>query len=334
MRGIIAEYERAKILERTARGQRGRAQAGHIPGGTVPLGYVAQGDRYVIDPEEAALVRRIFALSLDGMSQEAIASLLTREGITPPGDLKPGPGRRLKVSVWHQSSVQGILHNTAYVGTLYYGKWQRIPGKRNPDRKTNWRAVEPDAWIAVPVPPILDEATFQAAQALAQRNTTQSRRNRKYEYLFIGGRLRCAQCGSAMSGHANPRGSARYRCTRRPVLDVVAPHTTRSIVARDIEPVVWDAVERALNNLALIAAELDRRREGTSTQKADLDYERQQYERQLAQCEKDLKRWEAAYLGEAIDLDDFKAKKAEVDARRSSAERELAQLDEQQRLLE
>jgi len=153
VRGIIAEYERAKILERTTRGQRGRAQAGHIPGGTVPLGYMVQGDWYVIDPEEAALVRRIFALYLDGMSQEAIATLLTQEGIIPPGDRKPGPGRRLKVSVWHQSSVQGILHNTAYVGTLYYGKWQRLPGKHNPDRKTNWRAVEPDAWIAVPVPP-------------------------------------------------------------------------------------------------------------------------------------------------------------------------------------
>src|SRR5262249_10254513 len=46
------------------------------------------------------------------------------------------------------------------------------------------------------------------------------------------------------------------------------------------------------------------------------------------------KRWEAAYLGEAIDLADFKAKKAEVDARRASAEREIARLDEQQRLIE
>jgi len=101
-----------------------------------------------------------------------------------------------------------------------------------------------------------------------------------------------------------------------------------------IEPVVWEAVERALDNPMLITAELQRRREGTSAQQVDLDRERQHYTRQLAQCDKDLKRWEAAYLGEALDLADFKAKKVEVDARRASAEQELARLDEQQRVIE
>jgi hypothetical protein len=106
------------------------------------------------------------------------------------------------------------------------------------------------------------------------------------------------------------------------------------VAADQVEPVVWDAVERALTNPALITTELERRREGTSTQQTDLDRERQQYTRQLAQCDKDLKRWEAAYLGEAIDLADFKAKKTEVDARRASAEQELVRLAEQQRLIE
>jgi site-specific DNA recombinase len=334
VKGIIAEYERAKILERTARGLRGRAQAGHVSGGPVPLGYVAHGDQYVIEPEEAALVRRIFALYLDGISVEAIAALLTQEGVTPPRDRRPGLGRRLPVPVWHQSAIHRILHNTAYVGTLHYGKTRRVPGKRNPDKKTRWRPVEPEAWIAIPIPPIVEEATFQAAQTQAQRNKVQARRNRKYEYLFTSGRLRCGQCGCAMSGHPVPHGSARYRCTRQPALDLVAPHTIRSILARAIEPVVWEAVERALNNPALIAAELDRRREGTSAQQTDLDHERQHYSRQLAQCDKDIKRWEAAYLGEAIDLADFKGKKAEVDARRASVEQELARLDAEQHAIE
>src|SRR5262249_22330774 len=147
VRGIIAEYERAKILERTARGRRGRAQAGHIPGGRPPFGYIAAGDHYVICAEEAALVQRIFALYLSGMSLEAIARVLTREDIAPPGARRPGIRRRLGVSVWHPSSVQVIIHNAAYVGTQFYGKVQRIPGARNPDKKTRWRAVEKAAWI-------------------------------------------------------------------------------------------------------------------------------------------------------------------------------------------
>jgi hypothetical protein len=98
--------------------------------------------------------------------------------------------------------------------------------------------------------------------------------------------------------------------------------------------VVWDAVVRALDNPALIAAELERRRNGSSASQDELHRERWQYERQLAQCDKDVKRWEAAYLGEAIDLADFKTKKIEVDARRASAAQELARLDEQQHLIE
>src|SRR5262245_57639799 len=117
-------------------------------------------------------------------------------------------------------------------------------------------------------------------------------------------------------------------------MDVVAAHSQRSIPVRAIEPVVWEAVEHALNNPTLIATELERRRDGTSAQQADFDREQQHYIRQFAQCDKDLKRWEAAYLGEAIDLGDFKTKKAEVDARRASAERELVRLDDQQHLIE
>jgi hypothetical protein len=66
----------------------------------------------------------------------------------------------------------------------------------------------------------------------------------------------------------------------------------------------------------------------------DIEHERQQYRLQLARCEKDLKRWEAAYVGEAIDLDDFKAKKADIGLRRTRLEQELTRLEEQQWLLE
>ena len=50
--------------------------------------------------------------------------------------------------------------------------------------------------------------------------------------------------------------------------NIRVPHVRRIVQATAIEPVVWAAVERALNNPALIAAELERRREGTSAQQA------------------------------------------------------------------
>jgi site-specific DNA recombinase len=339
VRGIIAEYERAKILERTARGRLARAKAGFIPSGRAPLGYVSvkhpmRGAHYEIHPEEATLVRRIFWLCVEGRrSLESLAAILTTEGIPTPGDRRPGHRSHAAAHIWHRSTISVILRNTAYIGTLYDGKRQRMPGKRNPDYKTRLRALPREQWVPIAVPALIATELFEAAQRQLKANQAQSKRNRKAEYLCIAGRLQCGQCGSAMTGeHVGTR--RRYRCGRRPYQDVVAPHTRRIVAADQIEPIGWAAVERALTNPSPIAAELERRREGSSTQQADLERERQHYARQLAQCDKDLKRWEAAYLGEVIDLADFKAKKAEVDARRVSAERELARLAEQQRLIE
>lgn len=139
-----------------------------------------------------------------------------------------------------------------------------------------------------------------------------------------------------MTGARSAGRQDRYRCVRgkRTYQDVAAPHGRRSVLASAIEPLVWQAIERVLHNPALIAEEIERQRQGTSIQQANVDHERQQYGRQLAQCDKDIKRWEAAYVGEAITLEDFKIKKTEIDTRRVSIERELSHLDDQQHAME
>jgi DNA invertase Pin-like site-specific DNA recombinase len=93
MRGALAEYERAKILERMKRGAVGRIQAGHPWGGSVPLGYryvpAPHGGHWEIDAEEAALVRRIFQLCVEGVPTRRIALILTSEHIPTPADRDP-----------------------------------------------------------------------------------------------------------------------------------------------------------------------------------------------------------------------------------------------------
>jgi site-specific DNA recombinase len=329
VRGIIAEYERAKIVERTTRGRKGRAQAGHVPYGRRTYGYryvkhADKGAHYEIHLDEAEVVRRIFRLYIESeISSERIAALLTQEGIPTPTHTQ----RTFPAGVWHPATVSYMLRNETYAGTMYDGKKQRLPGKTNPDKKTRHRRVPKDEWTPIPVPPIIERAMFETAQVRRVEQRKKSSRNRKHEYLFINGRLRCDQCGRAMGGALNSKDCPGYRCYRPAFQDVVAPHIRRSVQASAVEPVVWDAVERALNNPALIAAEIDRRKDNASTQHADLDRERHEYTRQIAQCEKELSRWYAAYAKEVIDLDDFQKRKAEVDTRRASAEQELARLD-------
>jgi hypothetical protein len=101
-----------------------------------------------------------------------------------------------------------------------------------------------------------------------------------------------------------------------------------------LEKTIWEVIERALRQPEIIAAAIEERQQGVSTGQSDLERERRIFAGQIAQCDKELHKWEQAYIADAIDVYDLKAKKAEVMTRRMSLERELARVDEQQQLLE
>src|SRR5262249_38692205 len=137
----------------------------------------------------------------------------------------------------------------------------------------------------IPVPRIIDDITFARAQKQMQANSQHSAlQRRQYEYLLINGRLRCGQCGCAMSGQWLPGHSARYRCGRgkRTYQDLAAVHTVRSVLVSEIDPLVWETVERLLRNPDEIAAVLEHLRDNTTASEGELDHERQHYVRQLA----------------------------------------------------
>jgi DNA invertase Pin-like site-specific DNA recombinase len=85
MRGALAEYERAKLLERTHRGRVGRVKAGYPGGGSVPFGYRRVREPHKghleIDDETAPIARRIFQMYATGATLWAIAKQLTGERV-------------------------------------------------------------------------------------------------------------------------------------------------------------------------------------------------------------------------------------------------------------
>ena len=117
--GAVAEFERAKITERNRRGKLYRARCGEIVTGEVRFGYVriprrdGVASHVEIREDEAVVVRRIFdAYVQRGQTIRHIAKQLTLEG-SP----NPSGGRE-----WHRATVNRILHNEAYIGTLYYSR--------------------------------------------------------------------------------------------------------------------------------------------------------------------------------------------------------------------
>jgi site-specific DNA recombinase len=106
----MAMMEREAITERTLMGRKAKAKAGGFAGGKAPYGYAKDKEGgLVVVPEEAAVVRKIFALRRQGLGTKAIAKQLNAEGI-PTRSGKP----------WLFTTVKGILENAKYEGLVEY----------------------------------------------------------------------------------------------------------------------------------------------------------------------------------------------------------------------
>jgi site-specific DNA recombinase len=143
IKGAFAEWEKAKILERTRRGMVRRIQAGHPGGGVVPLGYryhaEPHGGRWEMDEDEAALVKRIFALCLSGLSTRKIATQLTAARVPTPSQ-RHAEGRtdhKPPLGVWSHPTVRRILTNPAYMGQAVWGRHQNVT-KTTRRRRPEW----------------------------------------------------------------------------------------------------------------------------------------------------------------------------------------------------
>src|SRR5262249_42296458 len=114
MVGAMAQFERAKIKERTSRGRREKARRGIVPAGPDPYGYRRDASGLggvVVDEQAADVVQRIFAWCLEGTSVRQIVRRLSTQGLPAPR----GAG-------WGAASVRRILTSEAYVGRMYYNR--------------------------------------------------------------------------------------------------------------------------------------------------------------------------------------------------------------------
>jgi hypothetical protein len=270
------------------------------------------------------------------MATQAIARQLSQERVPTQQDRRGQRNKHLARCIWNRSSIHKILRNETYTGTMYHNKTQRVAGRKDPSRKTNRIARDVSEWVSVSVPVIIAPEIFQAVQVQLQQNAALATRNRKYDYLFLGGRLRCGRCGIVMTGKVDSSGTRRYRCTRPrwQITEHDLPFCKGSIKAETLERQVWEAVERVLREPDLIRAEIERQHGDIETRHAAIARERQLITTALARCDRDQTRWEQAYLGDVIDLGEFKAKRAELDARRASLQAEHQRLDQESEALD
>lgn len=256
IQGLIAEYEKAKILERTRRGKLHKAKQNIILGGHAPYGYkyIPKNSSnshgyYEIVPNEAETVRIIFDLLVNQhLSIRGIVKKLTMLGI------KPRRGNK-----WQTSSVYRILSNETYTGVTYYNKHVSVEPQNNGKYrkiKNSGRRLRPkEQWVTILLPEnlkIIDRNTFEIAQQQLLKNSQLSPRNTKHQYL-LRGMIKCGNCNSLYRGEPS-HGKRYYRCSNR-TKNFPFPKTCPSslIKADTIENAVWNKLCETISNPNLIA---------------------------------------------------------------------------------
>jgi site-specific DNA recombinase len=184
VQGMIAEYERAKILERSRRGKRHGAQVGKVSvlsGAPYGYRYVSKQEgageaHFEVVWEEARVVRQVF----EGVGRDRCSIGEVRRRLEAAKERT-----RTGKTVWDRATIGGMLHNPAYKGEAAFGKTvieplrPRLRAQRGrslqPKHAYSHRDVSPEQWMSIPVPALVDAALFDAVAQQVQENRERAR---------------------------------------------------------------------------------------------------------------------------------------------------------------
>lgn len=178
------------------------------PMGQPPYGYIKDPDNpkhWIVDEEAASVVKRVYAMFLEGYGSEQIASALEQDGILTPraywaskGINRPGKAKELAPTHWNSSSIVKILSLQEYCGDILnfetYSKSYKLKKRIDNDRE-NW-VVFSDVHT-----PIIERTVWEQVQE--KRGKQRKRKTSDGEVNMFSGLLVCADCGHNLHYHFN-----------------------------------------------------------------------------------------------------------------------------------
>jgi site-specific DNA recombinase len=336
--GMIAEYERAQIAERSRRGKRHRAKAGLVnvlSGAPYGYRYHKKTDSsvayYEIIDKEAEVVRNVYKLyTEDGLSIGAITRLLNAHGILT----------RTGRSRWERSTVWAMLRNPAYRGTACFGKTERaerqkitrplrLRGGFSPRMSAN-RECSREQWIEIPVPSIVSEEAFALAQEQLEQNKRLSPR-RTIEPTLLQGMLVCAECGYAFyrcSTRTSRRKIYYYRCLGSDAYrHLNGPLCHNRPIRQDyLDRIVWEQVIQLLENPDLVRAEIQRRikeiQDSSPTKRR-----KEALSKELTRLQRSIEKLLDAYQEGLLTLEELRKRLPELRRRQEGLQSELQAIE-------
>jgi site-specific DNA recombinase len=340
VQGVIAEYERAKIMERARRGKLHAARQGSVNVLTqAPFGYryvsIQEGGgqaRYQVVLEEARIIQQIFTwVGQEHVSLSEVCRRLQQQGV---------PTRTGKAP-WCVPTIAALLKNPAFIGQARFGKtrieaWR--PGLRprrgqpaSPRRPYSVTRQDTQP-IAIAVPPLVSVALFEAANEQLADNRRRYRQSRRGASFLLQGLLVCPQCGYAWCGQPRypkksraPEGrpSGSYRCSGRMAAKPPggkAGCTAKPIGTQDLDEAVWQDVCQLLRQPKRLEAEYERRLHGN----AEASPTSQSLAARLAQVKRGIARLIDGYQDGLLE-------KSEFEPRLRQSKERLARLEAEQK---
>ena len=238
-RNIMNEYYARDTSRKIRSTFQSKGKSGKHLTGTVIYGYLwnEARDQWLVDPEAADVVKRIFAMTIDGYGPYQIASKLKEEKILIPSAYLAQHGEGVNknktfkdVYGWGSSTICNILEKREYLGHTINFKTR----KHFKDKKSHY--VPEDEWTIFENTheAIIDQQTFDLVQKI--RGNVRRYPDGWGEAAPLTGLLYCADCGGKMYVHRTNNGKriSQYTCSQYSKVPVGKLCTTQHRINEDV----------------------------------------------------------------------------------------------------
>lgn len=312
IKNIINETYAKDISRKVQTAFKTKQRHGEFIGAFAGYGYAkdpTNHNKLIIDPYAAEVVKRIFDMFLEDIGKVKIAKILNQEGVMCPSEYKKHQGlnyhnsNRLDTTTyWTYSTIDRILHNEMYIGSMIQNKYFRtMHGKAQKLPESEWIIV-PNTHEA-----IIDKETWDAVQ----KKLKQTNRNINFEsnVNMFAGKIKCGDCGrSACKTTWKSKSGTRtyYTCStnKRYGMNECTPHT---IYVEVLEEIILSDLNKIIDSINNLKELIDKNTKKAKDSKQDYKSQMKKIDYEMKKIKRDKLSSYQDYKDGIISKDDYVA---------------------------
>ncbi len=313
-----------------------KRRQGDFIGSTSPYGYIKDSlnhNRLVIDEYAASVVKKIYALYIEGYGKGAIASMLEKDKILTPSAYKKeilkekyyNPNIRDAKTTWSFQTIHQILTNEVYIGNMVQKKYETVSYKVRKSRKVpTCKQIRVENTHET----IINAETFYMVQELLQKRTRSLDINSVEANLFVG-KLVCAECGHTFTKAYDSRKKkfigyvcSQYKrhgnlyCTSHYVKADELEIILLNVIKKEAKKLLKETDINEINNLKI-----------TNVRKSNEDLQLLNFQKNLEKYKRYKRQAYENYMDHVLSKEEYKEYSADYDMQMSEIVQYIADLE-------